>query len=453
MLHTSKFRRILALACAAAITAQTFVAQAAPPTSTDAKAWLSRWVPHYERLYRYLHQHPELSFQEEQTAAVVARDLAAYGYEVTPRVGGHGVVGVLRNGPGKTVMLRGDMDALAIAEQTGLPYRSRATAKNDRGETVPVMHACGHDLHTTNLLATAAFLASQRTHWRGTLMIVAQPAEEKGAGALLMIQDGLFKRFPRPDYTLALHVSPEWQTGHVAIASGWAAANADTVNITFYGRSGHGSRPHQAIDPILIASHFVTAVQSLVSRRLDPQLAGVVTVGSFHGGAQPNAIPDQVSLALTVRSYSDEVRNLLIGGVRNTAKHVAETFAAPRPPEVKVKADYTPAVYNDPQLASEAKAILTSALGDGAVHEAQPPMTAEDFGRYGRTLGVPSLLIRLGVTSPAALRAAQRANAAPLPSVHSSKFAPSAAAALATGVTTLSALTLQLLSPNKSTEK
>ncbi|MGD8860265.1 MAG: amidohydrolase [Myxococcales bacterium] len=411
-------------------------------TSGYVDAHLASWL----ETYRELHAHPELSLHEERTAARVAASLREVGYEVTAGVGGHGVVGVMKNGPGKTLMIRGDMDALPVVEQTGLPYASETRVKGDSGQQVGVMHACGHDIHVTNLLATAAFMAGHRKLWRGTLVILAQPAEELGQGARDMIDDRLFERFPRPDYTLALHVDPGIVAGHVGLVPGWAAANVDSVDVTLHGRGGHGARPHQAVDPVVAASYLVTALQTLVSRRVDPQAPAVVTVGSIHAGTKHNVIPDSAHLQITVRSYSDGVRAQLLDGIRQLARDVCAAHRCPRPPEVTVKDDYTPAVYNDPDLAAAAERVFTATLGDDAVERVVPTMGGEDFGRYSRQLGVPGLLFRLGAVEPVRFARHERGEGEPLPSLHSSKFAPDAERALRTGIRATANLALALLS-------
>lgn len=412
---------------------------------SPVSSWLDQRLQGYVSLYRSLHQRPELAFQERETSAVAARELKKAGYTVTTGVGGYGVVGVLKNGPGRTLLLRGDMDALPVQEETGLPFASTQRVKDETGQIVPVMHACGHDVHLTNLLAVATYLSEQRAAWSGTLLIVAQPAEEQGEGALRMIKDGLFERFPKPDYALAMHVDPDVMSGHVAIVSGWAAANADAVDVTLYGRGGHGSRPHDTVDPIVMSAHYITALQTLVSRRNDPQAPAVITVGSIHGGAKRNVIPDSVQLLMTVRSYSDETRTHLLDGIAQLARDLSTAFGAPKPPLIKVKETYTPAVYNDPQLAADASRVLRELLGASGVEPGHVPMTAEDFGRYGRHLRIPSLLIRLGATPQAAYERARQPNAAAVPGLHSSRFAPDAALALRTGVRSMVALVSSLL--------
>jgi hippurate hydrolase len=409
-------------------------------------AWLAAELNDTVALYQDLHAHPELSLEETRTAARVARELAAAGYSVTEQVGGTGVVGVLVNGEGPVVLIRGDMDGLPVTEATGLPYASTIRTKRPDGSDVGVMHACGHDVHTANLVGTARLLASLRSRWRGTLLIVAQPAEELGRGALAMIGDGLFERFPRPDYALALHVDADLAAGTLGVNTGWSAANVDSVDITFYGRGGHGARPHQAIDPIVTGAHFVTALQTLVSRRVRAIDPAVVTVGSFHGGSKHNVIPDEVHLQLTVRSYSDDVRALLLEGIRQLAEDTCRTFQCPKPPDVTLKDEYTPAVYNDPELAVAATRLFGDLLGEDQVLAMEPGMGGEDFGRYSRVLEVPGLIYRLGSVDPAQIAAAE-SGGDPLPSLHSARYAPLAAPTLRTGVRSLSGLALSLLAP------
>ena len=427
-------------------------AQRDPETGFDAahrsavSSFVKRELPALIKTYRHLHQNPELSLQEEQTAAYVAQQLGDAGFQVTRGVGGHGVVGLLSNGKGPTVMIRGDMDGLPVTEKTGLPFASRKRVTREDGGEVGVMHACGHDVHVTNLLGTARLLASHRTLWAGTLMIVAQPAEELGRGALAMMSDGLFKRFAKPDYTLALHVDSGVEAGKVAIVSGWAAANVDAVEITVFGRGGHGARPHQANDPVVTAAYLVTSLQTLVSRRVDPQAAAVVTVGSFHAGHKGNVIPDSAKLQLTVRSYSDAVRNVLIDGIRQLAADVCKAHRCPKPPKVSIREAYTPAVYNDPGLAARAGAVFRAALGEQALGAVAPTMGGEDFGRYSRALKVPGLLFRLGAVAPRDMKRSRR-KGSPLPSLHSSRFAPDAERALRTGVQAMGHLALALFAP------
>jgi hippurate hydrolase len=400
-----------------------------------------------EKLYQHLHRNPELSFKEEKTAARLAKELRQAGFKVTMKVGGHGVVGVLENGEGPVVMLRADMDALPVPEQTGLPYASAVTTVDDLGKTVPVMHACGHDMHMTVWAGTARRLAAMKDKWRGTLMMVAQPAEEKGLGAQAMLNDGLFELFPRPDYAFALHVSAERPAGKVGWVSGYALANVDWVDLTVHGQGGHGAYPHTTKDPIVLSAQIINALQTLVSRELKPGEAGVVTVGSIHGGAKHNVIPDRVDLQLTVRSYSDESRKLLLDGIRRVAENQARVAGMPedRLPEMKVLDGFTPALYNDPELTTRLVGALERSLGPDRLVQVDPVMGGEDFSFYGRVEPkIPIVLFWLGAVDPEKVKAAEESGAV-LPSLHSSQFAPLPEPAIRTGVDAMTAVALELL--------
>ncbi len=431
-------------------------AEQAAPTAQGPSAFVSDWLERNLQglvtLYRDLHARPELSLQEEATARLVAGELRRAGYEVSEGVGGHGVVAVLANGAGPTLLLRGDMDALPVTEETGLEYASKVVAVQADGREVGVMHACGHDVHTTNLVGVARMLALGKAEWAGTLIVLAQPAEELGRGALAMIGAGLFDRFPRPDYTLALHVEPELPAGSVGLTSGFAFANVDAVDIEIFGRGGHGARPHKAADPIVAAAYMVTALQTIVSRRVDPLEPAVVTVGSIHGGNKHNVIPDSAHLQLTVRSYSDGVRQTLLDGIRQIAAESCEMLACAAPPEVAIRENYTPAVYNDPELTVRARTLFEGLFGVDQVVELQPSMGGEDFGRYARTLGVPGLIFRVGVVSPADHAASVVPGAPRLPSLHSSRFAPVPEPTLETSVVAMGQLALELLAPTAASE-
>ena len=406
--------------------------------ATDPDQWLETNMPSLVDLYIHFHQNPELSFQEAKTSQRFADELEKIGCEVTRNIGGYGVVAIMKNGSGPTVMLRADLDGLPVTERTGRPYASTTQVENENGNTVGVMHACGHDVHITALLSTARIMASSRSLWKGTLVLIAQPGEEVGKGARAMLEDGLFSRFPRPDYTVALHVESGLPAGVLGFSSGWAMANVDSVDITFFGRGGHGARPHQSVDPIVTASSFVVAVQTLVSRRIAPQDPAVVTVGSFHAGTKHNVIPDEAHLQLTVRSYSDEVRRKLLDGIAQLARDTSNAFEAPKPPVVEIKDEYTPAVYNDPGLTQRAVGVFRDAFGTENVVERAPSMGGEDFGRYGRALGVPSLLYRVGAQDPVRYQASLEPGGEPLPSLHSSLFAPAAEPTLNAAIRSLS---------------
>lgn len=414
------------------------------PAVRDAVA---RRVPEWTRRYEALHAAPELSLAETRTAEGVAAALARAGYRVATGVGGTGVVGVLTNGAGPTVLVRGDMDALPVREETGLAYASTVTATLPDGNATGVMHACGHDVHVTTLVATSELLAELRPHWRGTVVVVGQPAEELGLGADRMLRDGLFTRFPKPDACVALHVAADLPAGQIGVTPGFHLANVDSVDVTIYGRGGHGARPQETVDPIVASAHLVTALQTLVSRRIDPVDPAVVTVGSIHGGTKHNVIPDQVTLQLTVRSFTEDVRRTLLDGIRQLATDVCAAFRCPRPPLVVVKDEHTPAAYNDPALTAGAAAVFRSAFGTAAVVDRRPEMGGEDFGRYAPAAGVPGFMFRLGSVDPDAFTASRRSGATPLPGLHSSRYAPAPRATLATGVRALTLLVLGLLAP------
>jgi len=417
-----------------------------PAEQARIDAWIDRELPELLETYRHLHAHPELSHEEEKTAALVAKFLRQAGYSVETGIGGHGVVGVLRNGEGPTLLIRGDMDGLPVIEATGLPFASVVRTKNADGMIVGTMHACGHDVHVTSLLGTAGLLASMRPSWRGTLVILAQPAEEVGLGASMMIDDGLFDRIPRPDHGIALHVAGELPAGTIGYVPGWAAANVDWVKITIYGRGGHGARPHETIDPIVASAHLIMALQTIVSRRVDPAEPAVVTVGSIHGGAKSNVIPDEVKLELTVRSYTDDVRQLLLASIEDMARETCNLFGCPRPPEVWIKPNSTPAMFNDPDLTTHAVESFRSLLGEENVTEISATMTGEDFGRYTRAAEFPTFLYRLGSVDPKHWKASGEGGD-PLPSLHSSRYAPDAEPTLRTGIRSMSRLALSLLGP------
>jgi hippurate hydrolase len=399
--------------------------------------------------YRHLHANPELSFQEEQTAATLARELRTAGYTVTEDVGGHGVVALLENGEGPTLMLRMDMDGLPVREQTGLAYASEATATEEDGQSVHVMHACGHDVHMTVGTATVRVLAARREEWSGTLMVIAQPAEERGAGARMMLEDGLFERFGTPDYNLSLHTLATLPAGQVGFVSGWMMANVDSVDIRLKGVGGHGAYPHAAKDPIVLAAAIIMDLQTLVSRSIHPTEPGVVTVGSIHAGTKHNIIPDSANLQLTVRSYSDETRDILLEGIRRIATKQAEAlgFAGELAPEVIIRDEYTPALWNDPALVERGVAAMRAVLGDENVIPVPKEMGGEDFSRYGRTEArIPGFMIRLG-TVPAPLWEQAQRGEATLPSLHSPFFAPDPEPTLRAGITAMTAMALDLLAP------
>ncbi|MEQ8850244.1 MAG: amidohydrolase [Phycisphaerales bacterium] len=406
--------------------------------------------PYLEALYKHLHANPELSFQEEQTAARMASELRTLGFDVTTGIGGHGVVGVMENGDGPTLLIRADMDALPVKEATGLPYASRVTAIEQTGQEVAVMHACGHDVHMTVWVGTARRLVASKDDWSGTLVMIAQPAEERGAGAKAMLEDGLFDRFPRPDANIALHVSGGHPAGSVGFVPGWAMANVDSVDITVHGMPGHGSAPHTTKDPVVIASQIVLNLQTIVSREIDPLKPAVVTVGSFHAGTKHNIISDRADLQLTVRSYDDEVRSQLLAAIERIAINTARTAGLPEDmlPDVQVKDEFTPSLYNDPELTARVESAIGAAIGEDNVLPASPVMGGEDFARYGRQdPPIPSVMFRLGAISEELYEGSQRRGVV-LPSLHTPFFAPDPEPTITTGVTAMTAAAMEILGTN-----
>ena len=414
---------------------------------TALQAAIQDDYPYLESLYFHLHENPEISFQEENTSARMANDLRGLGFTVTEKVGGYGVVGVLENGEGPTVLLRTDMDALPVLEKTGKPYASKATTVDGQGKTVNVMHACAHDVNMTVFIGAARRLTSMTDKWQGTLVMIAQPAEEVGAGARAMLKDGLFERFPRPDYNLALHVSASRPAGEVVYTKGYAMANVDSVDITVYGIGGHGAYPHSTKDPVVLSAQIINALQTLVSRELKPIDAGVVTVGSIHGGTKHNVIPDKVELQLTVRSYTDEARSMLLDGIKRIATGQAMTMGLPpdKLPVVTIKDEFTPSVYNNPALADRIADVLRTVLGEEQLIPGEPVMGGEDFAQYGRVEPkIPSLLLWIGGVEAGKYAAAMESGEA-LPSLHSPFFAPDPQPTIQTGVEVMTTGALELL--------
>ncbi|MEE4211460.1 MAG: amidohydrolase [Parvularcula sp.] len=405
-------------------------------------------------LYEHLHANPELSFMEEKTAKRMAREIKKLGFDVTEKVGKTGVVGVMRNGDGPVVMLRADMDGLPVKEDTGLHYASTAEGKNRLGETQPIMHACGHDVHMTSLIGTLRRLSENKDDWSGTLVAVFQPAEELGEGAKAMIDDGLYERFPKPDYVLGLHDAAALPAGMVAYTEGFALANVDSVDIYVRGVGGHGAYPHTAIDPVVIGAQIVTSLQTLVSRETDPLDSAVVTVGAFNAGMKHNIISDQAHLQLTVRSYSDETRQRLLDGIKRIAR--AQAMAAGLPeelmPRVEVSDPYTPATYNDPDLTARVAAVFRKEIGEDRVMETSPVMGGEDFSQFGRTEDdIPTMIYWIGAVAQDRFEAS-RNGGEELPSLHSPFFAPEPEPTIKTGVRTMTAAALDLFSQSDQSE-
>lgn len=398
--------------------------------------------PDIEKLYIDLHRNPELAFHERRTAATLAARVKALGYEVTTGVGGTGLVAILKNGAGPTVMLRTELDALPVQEKTGLPFASTVTTKNEAGETVPVAHMCGHDLHMSAWAGTAELMARNRAGWHGTLMLVGQPAEEIISGASAMIKDGLFTRFAKPDYALGMHDEQSLPAGVVGFHSGYFRAASTNLDMTVYGKGGHGAYPQNAIDPIVIAARIVLGVQTIVSRENNPGDPAVITVGSFHAGTVWNIIPDQAKLQFTVRSMKPEVQKRLLAGIERVANAEAVAAGAPKTPTVETKSNTDP-VYNDPEATQRAVAAARRALGDDRVVEMPAQMGSEDFSQFGLA-GVHAVLLHIGAVDPAKLAEAKRTGV-PVPGVHSPLWAPEREPTIKAAITAETAILMDLL--------
>lgn len=432
-----------AFACAFWCAACSFGASRVRADETDA--WIESHLAEFEQLYRHLHSHPELSFHEAETSKRIADELRAIGVETTTGVGKFGVVGVLKNGPGPVLLLRSDLDALPVTEATGLPFASKIKTTDDAGETTGVMHACGHDVHMTNLIAAAKWSKDHMSAWSGTILFIGQPAEEKIGGAKAMLDDGLYRRFPKPDFALALHVAHDLETGKIGYRSGPAMASSTSVDVIVKGRGGHGAMPQNTVDPIVLAALLVLDLQTIVSREVNPIYPAVVTVGAIHGGTKHNIIPNDVHLQLTLRAFRDDVRDLLIEGIKRRAHALAQAHRAPEP-EVTAS-DATPPTVNTPELVERVLPALIKELGKENVIEVDPTMGAEDFGLFGRD-GVPTFMFRLGTIPPAKIAAA-RDQGEPLPSLHSALYRPDFRPSVAVGVRACSAAIVELLPPKK----
>jgi len=395
-------------------------------------------------LYQHIHANPELSLEEVKTAKRLAEEMRKAGYEVTEKVGGTGVVAVMKNGPGPIVLIRTDMDGLPIVEQTGLPYASKVKTKNREGIEVGVMHACGHDIHMASWVGTARVLAAMKDSWSGTVVFVGQPAEEIVAGAKHMLDAGLYTKFPKPDYALALHSDPLHPAGTIGYSEGLALANADTLDILVRGKGAHGAAPHLSVDPIVLAARIILDLQTIVSRETDPLDPVVVTVGSIHGGTKHNIIPNEVRLQLTVRTTTTATRDRVLKAIDRIAKAAAVGANAP-PPEVKVRLDeFTPATYNDLPLANKCGVLFREILGAENVRTRKPMMGAEDFARFadGKT---PIFMYFIGTISKEKYDAAQKPGGLPLPGMHTDAYAPVPKPSIRTGVRTMSMAAMNLM--------
>jgi amidohydrolase len=399
-----------------------------------------------EDLYRDIHAHPELSLQERRTAGLAADRLRRAGYDVTEQVGGTGVVGLLRNGDGPTVMLRADMDALPIREATGLPYASTVTATDADGHETPVMHACGHDMHVTWLAGAIELLAAGRDAWQGTVMAVFQPAEETAQGARAMIDDGLFDRFPKPEVILGQHVMPG-SAGEISYRTGTTQSAADSLRVRLFGRGAHGSMPESSVDPVVMAAATVMRLQTIVSREIAAGQAAVVTVGALQAGTKDNVIPDDALLKINVRSFDEDVRRHVLDAIRRIVEAEAAASGAPRPPEITTTEHY-PLTVNDPDRTLRVAAALRGRFGEDRVHELATPVSAsEDFGSFGTEWGVPSVFWYVAGTDPGTYRAAVQAGrvAQDVPTNHNPAFAPVIHPTLETGVQAMTTAALDAL--------
>jgi amidohydrolase len=436
------------------------LALAATPTAraadsdADARAIVDHDLPGLVRYYQALHAAPELSGMEEQTSANLAQELRAAGYEVTDHIGkfsapgfkGYGVVALLRNGAGPTLLVRADMDALPVEEKTGLPYASKRRVKNPAGVEVPVMHACGHDIHVTALVGFARVMAKLRDRWHGTLMLVGQPAEETIGGALAMLKDGMYQRFPKPDLALALHDNGELPVGTIGLTPTYALANSTNMDVLVRGVGGHGSQPQAAKDPIVLAASIIMQLQTIVSRETSPFDQAVVTVGTIHGGLKRNIIPDEVKLEINIRTYKAEVRDHIVQAVARITRAAALGAGMPedRLPVVTLLEESANALYNDPALTERLRPALRRALGADNVRDFPPIMASEDFGEFGLDHKIPVMMFWVGANSEATLAAAKQSGT-PVPSPHSPLFAPVAEPTLRTGILAMSAAALDVL--------
>ena len=415
-------------------------------------------LPSLLTIYKDLHTHPELSGHEEKSSAFVAKELRAAGCEVTEHVGkyddaemkGYGVVGVMKNGAGPTVLVRTDLDALPVTEETGVPYASKDTTTNDGGKQVGVMHACGHDIHMSTFIGVARVLGKMRDQWKGTILFVGQPAEEIGTGARALLKDGLYTRWPKPDFVLGLHDSAQLPTGTIGITEGYTYANVDSVDVTVRGVGGHGAYPHKTKDPIVLSAEIINTWQTIVSRESNPVDPIVITVGSIHGGTKHNIISDEVKMQLTVRTYKADVRDRVLAAIAQVAKGCAEAggWPADRMPVVKVRQDeFTPATYNNPDLTKRVFASLQKALGQDKVETVDPTMGGEDFSEYSLVPdhSIPACMFNVGAVDPAKYEASKKPGAAPLPSLHSSKFAPVPEPTIRTGLVGMTSAVLDLM--------
>jgi amidohydrolase len=444
------------LVAGAAAAQQAKVAAAGKPSqASKLDAAIEEELPALVSTYKDLHAAPELSHHEDNTAALLAARLRSFGYEVTEHVGkypkpewqGHGIVAVMRNGVGPTVLVRADMDALPVEEQTGLGYASHVKTKNDAGVEVGVMHACGHDIHVTSLIGVAKVLSETKDQWRGTVVLIGQPSEETIDGARAMLADGLYSKIPKPDYALALHDSSDLEAGKIGYTPGYALASSTSVDVIMRGRGGHGSRPEASKDPIVLAAEFVMAIQTIVSRENSPFDPAVVTVGAIQGGTKYNIIPDEVHMQLTIRTYKEEVRQRILASLERISKGIALAGGVPadRAPIVKAsETEVTPAMYNDPALTEREAAALKRSLGIDNVIERPPVMGSEDFGQFGlEGHKIPTFMFMVGAINADRIANSEKSGV-PLPSLHSSLFWPVPEPTIRTAVKAMTVAVIEL---------
>jgi amidohydrolase len=425
-------------------------AQQTPQSLADAE------LPSLLAIYKDIHTHPELSGHEERTAALIAKELRAAGCQVTdhfgkyenPKLRGYGIVGVMKNGDGPTVLVRTDMDALPVDEETGLPYASKVVTKNDEGKDVHVMHACGHDAHMAAFIGTARALAKLKDQWHGTILFVAQPAEETGNGARALLKDGLYEKFGKPNFALGFHDKADLETGKIGVTEGYTYANVDSVDVTVYGVGGHGAYPYRTKDPIVLSAEIINALQTIASRENNPLDPIVITVGSIHGGTKHNIIPDEVKMQLTVRTYKPDVRERVLAAIDRIAKGIAVTGGVPpeRAPIVTLRKDeFCPATYNNPDLTKRLVAVWRNSLGNENVDIVDPTMGGEDFSEYSLPdHSIPAVDFHIGSVDPAKI-ADNKNTGAPLPSLHSSKFAPVPEPTIRVGIIGMTSAVLELM--------
>ena len=440
----------LSILLLSALPAVSLFAQQTPQSLADAE------LPSLLAIYKDIHAHPELSMHEERSAAIVAKELKAAGCQVTERVGKYdkasvtcfGVVGVMKNGAGPIVLVRTDLDALPVHEETDLPYASTVTTKNDEGKEVPVMHACGHDTHIAAFIGTARALAKLKDQWHGTIVFVAQPAEETGNGARALLKGGLYDRFGKPDFALGFHDKADLQTGHIGVTEGYTSANVDSVDVTVRGVGGHGGYPHKTKDPIVLAAEMINAWQTIASRENNPLDPIVVTVGSIHGGTKRNIIPDEVTMQLTVRTYKKQVREKVLAAIERIAKDIAAAGGVlpERAPIVTVRKDeFCSATYNNPELTKRLVAVWRKSLGYENVEIVDPTMGGEDFSEYSLPdHSIPAVDFHFGAVDPAKFTDYKQTGKE-LPSLHSSKFAPLPEPTIRTGIVAMTTAVLELM--------